>query len=266
MTATPGRQRDGEATKAEAARATARGTVDPAEVEKFSALAEDWWDPQGRSRALHRLNPTRIAWLRDHACARFGRDPLAVRPLEGLRILDVGCGGGLATEPLARLGATVTGLDATPAAIAVAREHAAGQGLAIDYREATAADLAAEGRAFDLVMALEIVEHVTEPADFLADCAALVAPGGGFALSTFNRTGKAFLLGVVAAEYLLRWVPRGTHDWKRFLKPSEIAGGLRPHGLAVRDVQGLVYNPLTDGWRLSRRDFDVSYLLWAERG
>lgn len=256
MTATGKRQerRDG-----------ARDTVDPAEVEKFSALAEDWWDPQGRSRALHRLNPTRIAYLRDRACARFGRDPLGDRPLRGLSVLDVGCGGGLATEPLARLGAEVTGLDATPAAIEVARAHAAEQGLAIDYRRATAAELLAEGRQFDLVVALEIVEHVAEPADFLADCAGLVRPGGGFALSTFNRTGKAFLLGIVAAEYLLRWVPAGTHDWRRFLRPSEVAAGLRPHGLAVRDVQGLVYNPLTEGWRLSRRDLDVSYLLWAEK-
>lgn len=252
MTATPERQKSGD-------------TVDPAEVEKFSALAEDWWDPQGGSRALHRLNPTRIAYIRDRICRQRGRDPLADRPLSGIRVLDVGCGGGLVTEPLARLGATVTGLDATPAALKIAREHAAAQDLAIDYRQATAADLAAKGESFDAVLALEIVEHVVEPERFLADCAALVAPGGGFALSTFNRTGKAFLLGVVAAEYLLRWVPRGTHDWRRFLRPSEVAAALRPQGLTVRDVEGLVYNPLTDAWRLSRRDLDVSYLLWAER-
>lgn len=240
-------------------------TVDPAEVEKFSALAADWWDADGRSRALHRLNPTRIAFIRDRACARFARDPLADRPLTGLRILDVGCGGGLVTEPLARLGAAVTGLDATPAAIAVAREHAAAQELVIDYRQATAADLVDEGHSYDLVLALEIVEHVAEPPAFLGDCARLVRPGGGLVLSTFNRTGKAFLLGIVAAEHLLRWVPRGTHDWRRFLKPSEVAAGLRPHGLAVRDVEGVVYNPLTGSWHLSRRDLDVSYLLWAEK-
>lgn len=241
------------------------GTVDPAEVEKFSDLAEDWWNPEGQSRALHRMNPARIAFIRDRACARFGRDPLAERPLKGLSLLDVGCGGGLAAEPLARLGATVTGLDATPAALAVARRHAAAQGLAIDYRQATAAELVAEGRSYDLVLALEIVEHVAEPADFLADCAALVRPGGGFVLSTFNRTSKAFLLGIVAAEYLLRWVPQGTHEWRRFLKPSEIAAALRPHGLEVREIEGLVYNPLSDSWQLSRRDLDVTYLLYAEK-
>ncbi|MEX2629834.1 MAG: bifunctional 2-polyprenyl-6-hydroxyphenol methylase/3-demethylubiquinol 3-O-methyltransferase UbiG [Tistlia sp.] len=252
MTATPGRK-------------NSQATVDPAEVERFSVLAEDWWDPAGRSRALHRMNPTRLAYIRDRVCRRFGREPLGERPLAGLSVLDVGCGGGLVTEPLARLGATVTGLDATPAAIAVASAHAEAQGLAIDYRQATAAELVEIGRTFDLVLALETVEHVAEAADFLADCAALVAPGGGLVLSTFNRTGKAFLLGVVAAEYLLRWVPRGTHDWRRFLRPSEVAAGLRPHGLTVRDVQGIVYNPLSESWHLSRRDLDVSYLLWAER-
>lgn len=242
------------------------GTVDPGEVEKFSALAEDWWNPEGQSRALHRMNPARIAFIRDRLCARFGRDPLAERPLQGLSLLDVGCGGGLATEPLARLGATVTGLDATPAAIGVARRHAAAQGLTIDYRQATAAELVAEGRTYDLVLSLETVEHVAEPAEFLGDCAKLVGDGGGFVLSTFNRTGKAFLLGIVAAEYLLRWAPRGTHEWRRFLKPSEVAAALRPHGLQVRDLQGLVYEPLGGTWQLSRRDLDVSYLLYAEKG
>lgn len=245
---------------------SASASVDQSEVEKFSRIAAQWWDEEGEFKPLHKLNPLRLQFLRDRLCARFGRDAKSVRPFEGLRILDVGCGGGLVCEPLARLGAEIVGLDATEDSIGVARAHAAESGLAIDYRFETAEALAAAGEAFDAVLALEVVEHVTDPAAFVATCASMVRPGGAMALSTLNRSPNGFLLGVVAAEYVLRWLPRGTHDWKRFVKPSELAAMLRAAGLRLTDLRGLVYDPVRDEFRLDARDLDVNYLAFAVKG
>jgi 2-polyprenyl-6-hydroxyphenyl methylase/3-demethylubiquinone-9 3-methyltransferase len=238
--------------------------VDPAEVAKFAALAESWWDPHGRLRPLHRLNPTRLAYIRDRMAARLGRDPLGERPLRGLSILDIGCGGGLLSEPLSRLGARVTGIDAAATSVRVAALHAARDGLNIDYRHATAESLAAAGHRYDLVLNMEVVEHVADLDVFMAASCALVKPGGVLVAATLNRTPKAFLLAVVGAEYLLRWLPRGTHDWRRFVRPSELAGMLRRGGLTVSEIVGVTYNPLADTWRRTR-DLEVNYMVFAVR-
>jgi 2-polyprenyl-6-hydroxyphenyl methylase/3-demethylubiquinone-9 3-methyltransferase len=242
-------------------------SVDAGEMAKFAAMAEAWWDPRGKFAPLHRLNPTRIAFIRDRAAARFGRDPLRVRPLAGLRLLDVGCGGGLICEPMARLGAEVTGLDPVERNIAVARLHAEQGNLAIDYRAETVEALAAragDGPRFDIVLALEVVEHVADLGAFLRTGAGLLAPEGLLILATLNRTAKAFALAIVGAEYVLGWLPRGTHDWRRFVRPSELAAALRPAGLALSEITGVAYNPLSDSWRLSR-DLDVNYMAVAAR-
>jgi 2-polyprenyl-6-hydroxyphenyl methylase/3-demethylubiquinone-9 3-methyltransferase len=240
------------------------GTIDRDEVDRFARLAETWWDPDGEFRPLHKLNPVRLAFIRDRLAAHFGRDTRSTRPFDGLRILDIGCGGGLASEPLARLGAAVTGIDAGAATIAAARRHAEAAGLAIDYREAAAEDLAAAGERFDAVIALEVVEHVADPQLFLGATAALVRPGGGLVAATINRTPKAFVFAIVGAEYVLRWLPRGTHQWRKFLRPSELASGLRPHGLAIGELAGLTYDPLRDLWTLTS-DLDVNYMLFATK-
>jgi 2-polyprenyl-6-hydroxyphenyl methylase/3-demethylubiquinone-9 3-methyltransferase len=245
--------------------ASRRRSVDPTEIEKFSALAEEWWDPDGKMKPLHALNPLRLAFLRDQAVARFGLDASAIRPLAGLKVLDIGCGGGLLSEPLARLGAEVTGIDAAEPNLRLAEVHAEQQGLEIDYRLSTAEELAATGAQYDLVVSLEVLEHVADVDAFLEACCSLVRPGGGLALATLNRTTKAFLLAIVGAEYLLRWLPRGTHDWNRFLRPSEIAAVLRRGGLEVTLATGVAYNPLTDSWRLAPRDLDVNYMLFAAK-
>jgi 2-polyprenyl-6-hydroxyphenyl methylase/3-demethylubiquinone-9 3-methyltransferase len=239
-------------------------TVDTAEVERFAALAEEWWDPEGKFRPLHRLNPVRLAFIRDRLCARFGRDPTKPRPLAGLKVIDIGCGGGLVAEPLARLGAHVAAIDASERNIGVARTHAEGQGLAIDYRFATAADIVAAGETFDAVVSLEVIEHVADRAAFVKDCADLVAPGGLLILATLNRTAKAFALGIVGAEFILRWLPVGTHDWRKFVRPSELAADLRRAGMRLADLKGISYNPLSDRFSLSA-DIDVNYLAVAER-
>ena len=239
-------------------------SIDAREVAKFSAMAEAWWDPNGKFRPLHQLNPVRLRFVRDRVCAHLGRDPLAERPLEGLRILDVGCGGGLLCEPLSRLGAQVTGIDAAEKNIRIAELHAAQSGLEIDYRHASAEDLAAAGARFDVVLNMEVVEHVADVGGFLTACAALVAPGGASVVATLNRTPKSFLLAIVGAEYVLRWLPRGTHDWRRFLRPSELVGHLRGTGLEVTEMTGVVYDPVVARWRLSR-DLGVNYMLFAVR-
>lgn len=241
---------------------TGAASIDAQEVAKFTAMAEAWWDPNGEFRPLHQLNPVRLRFIRDRVCAHLGRDPLAERALEGLRILDVGCGGGLLCEPLARLGARVTGIDAAEKNVRVAALHARQSGLEIDYRHAAAEDLAAAGESFDVVLNMEVVEHVADVAGFLAACGALVAPGGASVIATLNRTPKAFLLAIVGAEYILRWLPRGTHDWRKFLRPSELAGHLRHAGLQVVEITGVAYDPITGGWCTSR-DLDVNYMVFA---
>ncbi|MGH7126811.1 MAG: bifunctional 2-polyprenyl-6-hydroxyphenol methylase/3-demethylubiquinol 3-O-methyltransferase UbiG [Stellaceae bacterium] len=239
-------------------------SIDEAEIERFSALADTWWDPRGSMAPLHRLNPARLGFIRERLVTHFGRDARSLRPFDGLRILDIGCGGGLIAEPLARLGATVTGVDAAGANIAVARAHARSADLEIDYRQASAEELAAAGERFDAVLALEVVEHVGDIDAFLAAATALVRPSGAFIASTLNRTPKSLLFAIVGAEYLLRWLPRGTHRWDRFMRPSEFANGLRRNGLRVEEIRGLVYDPLTGEWRLGA-DLGVNYLLFATR-
>ena len=239
-------------------------SVDPQEVARFAALAEEWWDPAGKFAPLHRFNPVRLAFIRDRLAARVGRDPLGDKPLKGLRIVDVGCGGGLIAEPLARMGAAVTAIDAGQKNIAAAGAHAKAQGLAIDYRFAAAADLAKARERFDAVLSLEVLEHVADRAAFIKDCAALVKPGGILILATLNRTAKSLLLGVVAAEYVLRWLPRGTHDWNKFVRPSELAADLRAADMTLTELMGVGYNPLSDKFSL-QPDIDVNYMALAER-
>jgi 2-polyprenyl-6-hydroxyphenyl methylase/3-demethylubiquinone-9 3-methyltransferase len=241
----------------------AHSTVDEGEIERFSRIAEEWWDPKGKFAPLHRLNPVRLGYIRDRAAAHWQRDPLGGSPLEGLSLLDIGCGGGLLCEPMTRLGATVTGIDAAGRNIATARLHAERQGLAIDYREATAEALAAEGKQFDIVLALEIVEHVADVDLFLQSCGRLAKPGGLVFLSTLNRTAKAWALAIAGAEYVLRWLPRGTHDWRKFLKPSEVVRGLRSGGVEAQEIVGVVYSPLSRAWSLNASDLDVNYMLYG---
>lgn len=234
-------------------------SVDPAEIARFAQDSRDWWDESGPFRPLHRLNPVRLRFIRD----RLAPADSSLRPLAGMRILDIGCGGGLICEPLARLGAQVTGIDADAQAIETARAHAAESGLTIDYRAASAEDL--RGEKFDAVLALEIVEHVTDPDRFVHTAAGLCRPGGQIIMSTLNRTAKSFLLGIVAAEYILRWVPRGTHQWRKFVRPSALSRSLRAAGARVTHINGLVYNPVKDEFSLSPDDIDVNYLLCAEK-
>jgi 2-polyprenyl-6-hydroxyphenyl methylase / 3-demethylubiquinone-9 3-methyltransferase len=244
-------------------------SVDPAEVARFAALAGEWWSPDGKFAPLHRLNPVRLRFIRDRVAAHVGREALADQPLEDrplgdVRILDIGCGGGLLCEPLARLGARMTGVDAGAEAIAVARGHAAEAGLTIDYRHASAEELAATGERFDVVLVMELVEHVADPAAFITTAADLLDDGGLMILATLNRTPKSFLHAIVGAEYVLRWLPHGTHDWKKFLRPSELAAMARVGGLVVEEIVGLTYNPLTGTWRLGR-DTTVNYMLRASK-
>jgi 2-polyprenyl-6-hydroxyphenyl methylase/3-demethylubiquinone-9 3-methyltransferase len=230
------------------------------EVAKFDALAADWWDPDGRMAPLHRINPIRIEWIVERIARRFRSEGPA--PLAGRTILDVGCGAGLLAEPLSRLGARVTGLDPAPSAIEAARAHAEATGADLAYRAGTVEDLAREGGKFDAVLAMEVVEHVENVADFVAVAASLVAPGGILLLSTLNRTPKSFALAIVGAEYLLRWLPKGTHRWEQFVTPLELTGALRRAGFVVTEKRGLVYNPLRREWTLSD-DTDVNYFLAA---
>jgi 2-polyprenyl-6-hydroxyphenyl methylase/3-demethylubiquinone-9 3-methyltransferase len=244
---------------------SAHTTVDPAEIERFSRIAGEWWDPAGKFAPLHRLNPLRIGYIRDRAAQHWQRDALSGVPLQGLSVLDIGCGGGLLSEPMARLGARVTGVDAAARNVGVAARHAEKQGLAIDYRRGTAEALAASGNQFDIVLALEIVEHVADVDLFLKSCGQMVKPDGLLFLSTLNRTAKAWALAIAGGEYILRWLPRGTHDWKKFLKPSEVVNGLDAAGIAAQEIVGVVYSPLSRAWSLSKSDLDVNYMLYGSK-
>lgn len=239
-------------------------SIDPAEIARFSAMAAEWWDPQGKFRPLHKFNPVRLGFIRDRVAAHFRCDSQSGRPIEGLRLLDIGCGGGLVSEPMARLGASVVGADASERNIGVASLHAAEAGVTVDYRATSAEALAEAGEQFDVVLALEVVEHVADLDGFLAACGQMVKPGGLLIAATLNRTPKSFALGIVAAEYILGWVPRGTHDWKKFLKPHELAGSLRRAGLSLSEVAGVSYSPLNDRWSIGR-DTDVNYMLVATK-
>lgn len=243
-----------------------RSSIDNAEVAKFQAMAAEWWDPAGKFKPLHMLNPVRLDYIATQVAAELGRDRKGLRPFEGLRLLDIGCGGGLVAEPMARLGAGVTGADAAEGNIAVARIHAAQSGLDIDYRATTAEALLEGGERFDVVLALEIVEHVADPAEFIATCAGLLRPGGLLIASTLNRTPQSFAAAILGAEWVMRWLPRGTHDWRRFIRPDELAAMFEGAGLGVVDRAGMVFSPLAWGWSLSARDLSVNYLMTAVRG
>jgi len=239
-------------------------SVDPAEVERFSRHAADWWNPRGTMAPLHKFNPVRLGYIRDQAAARFDRDPKKLDCLKGLRMLDVGCGGGILSEPLARLGARVVGVDPAEDNIAAALAHAKETGVDVDYRATTSEELAAKGERFDVVLAMEVVEHVVDVKEFVATCATMVKPGGLLIAATLNRTLKSFALAIVGAEYVLRWLPRGTHQWDKFVTPEELESAMEKSGLQVIGERGVIYNPFADRWQLSS-DMDVNYMLVAGR-
>jgi 2-polyprenyl-6-hydroxyphenyl methylase / 3-demethylubiquinone-9 3-methyltransferase len=241
------------------------GTVDPAEVARFEAIARTWWDPRGPMRTLHKFNPVRLSFIRDEVARHFDRDPLQEGCLDGLSLIDVGCGGGVLSEPLARMGATVTGLDPAPTNIEVARLHAERSGVEVDYRGQRIEDVVAAGERYDIVIAMEVVEHVADVDAFVAACCKAVKPGGLLFMATINRTMRAYALAIVGAEFILGWLPRGTHQWDRFVTPSELEGAIADGGLSVVETTGVVYNPLADKWSLSR-DTGVNYMVFAARG
>lgn len=245
--------------------ATPVSSIDPEEVARFSALAAEWWDPKGKFGVLHKFNPVRLAYIREKLCAHFGLGEKLAHPFEGLRILDIGCGGGLICEPMARLGATIVGVDASEKNINTASVHAQEQGLTIDYRATTAEALLAEGETFDVVLNMEVVEHVADVDSFVADCAAMVKPGGLMVIATINRTAKAFFMAIIGAERLLRWLPVGTHQYEKLVKPEELANALAPTGMAIIDKAGVTFNPLEDRWKRVPNDLDVNYMVLAAR-
>jgi len=239
-------------------------TANPEEIEKFSAMAETWWDPSGPFKPLHKFNPSRLSVIVREAAKHFGRDEKANKPFDGLSAVDVGCGGGLVAEPLSNVGFQMVGVDASEKNIGIASAHAAETGASVTYEAAAPETLAAQGRSFDLVLALEIIEHVDDLDLFYQSVCSLVSKDGLLVLATLNRTAKSMILAKIGAEYVLRWLPRGTHDWRKFVKPSEMADGLRPHGFALQSLRGFTYNPLTDLWSESD-DTAVNYMFVASR-
>ena len=238
---------------------TRPGNVDQVELDRFAKLADEWWNPNGKFKPLHKLGPARLGFIRDAVSAHFALPATGLRPFKALTMLDIGCGGGLISEPLSRLGASVTGIEPAEANIGAARQHALESGLEINYRAATVQDLEANRELFDVVACLEVVEHVPDPGTFIKSCAAVVKPGGLLVLSTINRTAKSFLLAIVGAEYVLRWLPVGTHRWDRFITPGELDRHVRNAGLGPLDCGGLIYNPLADRWSVGS-DTDVNYI------
>ena len=241
-----------------------QSSVVDSELKKFSDLAAEWWDPEGKFKTLHQFNPVRLAYIREQACSHFRIDDKTLTPFEGLRLLDIGCGGGLLCEPMARLGADVVGADAAEKNVRTAQTHADEFDLAIDYRATTAEQLAADGEQFDIVLNMEVVEHVADVGEFISSCAAMVKPGGLMFVATLNRTAKAFGLAIIGAEYILGWLPKGTHQWEKFVTPAELTGTLHAADMKVKDRTGVIYNPLAGEWRRST-DTDVNYMVTAER-
>ncbi len=240
-------------------------SVDPDEIAHFSAMAATWWDPNGPFKPLHKLNPTRIAYARDSLCTHFDRDSHDPLPLQGLRVLDIGCGGGLLSEPMARLGATVVGADAAEKNIKTAQTHAEQMDLTIDYRNITAEELAEAGETFDAILNMEVIEHVADIPSFLNACHSLLKDDGCMVMSTLNRTAKSWAMAIAGAEYIMRWLPKGTHDWHKFLKPSELARALSHSKFDTIDVKGMVYHPFSASWSLDDQDFSVNYLVLAQK-
>jgi len=239
-------------------------TVNDEEIAKFAAMAEEWWDPKGKFKPLHKFNPVRLAYVRDKAVEHFGRDGHQMRPLEGLKIVDIGCGGGLLCEPMARLGATIVGADAAERNVRIAQLHADQAGLTIDYRGTTAEALAAAGERFDIVLNMEVVEHVDNVPLYMKSCADLVAPGGLLFTATINRTARAMAFAIIGAEYVLGWLPRGTHSYEKFLTPDEVTALIERNGMQVIDRTGVVFHPLADEWRQSR-DMGINYMVLAAK-
>ena len=235
-------------------------TIDPAEVAKFEAMAAEWWDPNGKFKPLHMLNPCRLDYITSQIAVEFDRDLTTSKPFKGLRILDIGCGGGLLSEPMTRLGADVVGADAAPRNIPVAQVHALAAGLSIDYRHTTAEDMAAAGEQFDVILNMEVVEHVSDPLVYLTACQTLLKPKGLMVCSTLNRNPKSFVLAIIGAEWVMRWLPKGTHDWAKFITPNELYDFLRRAGLDPIDRKGMVFNPLGWSWSLSSRDLSCNYV------
>ena len=239
---------------------TAQTTVDPSEVAKFEAMAAEWWDPKGKFKPLHLMNPCRLDYITRQIAGEFNRDLSTDRPFDGLRLLDIGCGGGLLSEPMARLGATVVGADAAAGNIPVAQVHAEQSGLEIDYRNVTAEALAEAGEQFDVVLNMEVVEHVADPQAYLTACQQLLKPGGLMVCSTINRNPKSFAMAIVGAEYIMRWLPKGTHEWHKFITPDELVSLIQNAGLDAVDRKGFVFNPVSWQWKISDRDLSVNYV------